>query len=187
MTYGAPGTRSSDMAAQLAAMGLMWDGTQVVPINYGAPEPEAPSYEPSGGYGYAPAPSLGRVDDSPEWQGLMAELTRQGELYKVDAGRQKGLIGAERDRLLSDLTQRGELEREGVAGSMEARGLLRSGETEQNLARQRANEQSRSAGITSGAAARISDIEGQLAMQQAELDRQRAEQRAAFVARGYTA
>lgn len=186
MTFGAPGSRASDMASQLEAMGLMWDGTQLVPINYGAEEPVAePTYD-TGTVTYA-APSLGRIEDSPEWQGLMAELNRQGELYKVEAARQSGLVGAERDRLLSDLTQRGELEREGVAGSMEARGLLRSGETEQNLARQRANEQSRSAGITSGAAARISDIEGQLALQQAELDRQRAEQRAAFVARGYLA
>lgn len=179
-------SRSADMAAQAAALGYYWNGVAMVPIE-AAPEPtlDEPAYEPSGGY--APAPSLGRIDDSPEWQGLMAELNRQGELYKVEAGRQKGLIGAERDRLLADLTQRGELERENVAGSMEARGLLRSGETEQGLARQRANEQSRSAGITSGAAARISDIEGQLALQQAELDRQRAEQRAAFVGRGYTA
>ena len=182
MTFGAPGSRASDMASQLEAMGLMWDGTQLVPIE--SPEPP---YEPTydSGSTYA-APSLGRLDDDPGWQGLMAELTRQGELYKVEAARQSGLVGAERDRLLSDLTQRGAIERENVAGSMEARGLLRSGETEQNLARQRANEQSRSAGITSGAAARISDIEAALALQSAELDRKRAEARADFLSRGYT-
>ena len=172
------------MAAQAAALGYYWNGVQMVPIE--AAPPDEPVYDPGYSGGYAAAPSLGNVDASPEWQALMAEMERQSGLYAADAQRQKAIATAERDRLLGDLTIRGELERENVQGAMESRGLYRSGETERNLARQRQNELSRSTAINSGAAARVSDIESQLAMQQAELDRRRAEARADFLSRGYT-
>lgn len=180
-----PSARAQDMAAQLAALGLTYDGQQLLPADYGAPEPEPQTtvyQEPI----YAAAPSLGRLEDSAGWQGLMAELDRQGAIYRTEAARQQGLIGGERDRLMTELGQRGELEREGVANSMEARGLYRSGETEQGIARQRQNELSRGSAITAGAAGRISDVEGQLALQNAEIERRRAEARADYLSRGFT-
>lgn len=180
-------SNSADMAAQAAALGYYWNGVQMVPIE-AAPEPtyDQPAYDPYAGGGGG-LPSLGSINDSPDWQTLMAELDRQGGMMAAEAQRQKAIAAAERDRLLGDLTIRGELEREGVQGAMESRGLYRSGETEQNLARQRQNELSRSTAINSGAATRIGDIEAQLAMQESELARKRAEARADFLARGFTA
>lgn len=178
-----PSARSQDMAAQLAALGLTFDGREVIPVD--APSPDYPQETIYSEPVYV-APSLGRLEDSPGWQGLMAELDRQGSIYKIEAARQQGLISGERDRLMTELGQRGELEREGVAGSMEARGLYRSGETEQGIARQRQNELSRGTAITAGAAGRISDVEGQLALQNAEIERRRAEARADYLSRGFT-
>lgn len=180
-----PTARSEDMARQLAEKGLMWDGTQIVPIPEAPVDDyEDPVYDPGPSGGYA-MPNFGRVEDSPEWAALNAELDRMGGLQSAEAQRQKGIATAERDRLLTELTMRGDVERKGVEGAMETRGLYYSGETQENLARQRQNELSRSTAISTGAATRIGDIEAQLAMQQAELSRKRAEARASFVERGY--
>lgn len=171
--------------AVLADLGVQLVGGQAVPVQ----SYQEPTYDSGGGGGggYVAPANLGPLDQDPGWLALMAELDRQAGIYGAEAERQKALAVAERDRLLSELARRGEIERENVAGSMEARGLLRSGETERNIARQRANELARSGSITSGTAARLSDIEGQLALQQAELDRRRAEARAEYLSRGYTA
>lgn len=143
------------------------------------PDPNAP-YDP----GYDPAPA-GALSDSADWQSLMAEYEREMELQRANAARQSAYAIAERDRLLKDLAFQGELEREGISGSMESRGLHNSGETLQRTARQRASELSRSTGLQAAAGQRVSDIESQLALAEAELNRKRAEARSSFVSRGY--
>jgi hypothetical protein len=164
------------------------------PIGMYAPPPQATYEEPAPAPVYDPYdPGTGSavvepprdLATDPGWLALQAEMDREGQLYGAQAQRSSGLVTSNRDRLLADLIPRGEQERTGIEGGMEARGLFGGGQMEEHLARQRANEAQRGTTIQSEAAARLSDIEGQLAMQQAEIERRRAETRADYLSRGY--
>jgi len=163
------------------------------PARYAPPAPPPPpAYEPPPPYDPEPeyamaAPSLGRLDDSPDWQAFNAELDRAMAFQRSDADRRKGLVSADRDRLLSELEPRGELEREGIQGGYESRGLFGGGAMAQAEARQRANQGRRAASISSDAAARSSDIEGDLARQMLEMEQRRVASRIDYLTRGFTA
>jgi len=146
---------------------------------------QEPAYDPGPSYASYEAPAPVQLDSDPGWLGLMAELDRQGGMYDAEAGRKRGLVTSDRDRLLGELEPRGELEREGIQGGYEARGLFGGGAMATAVARQRANQERRATSIGADAAARVSDIEGQLALQKAELERQRSTARMDYLSRGY--
>src|SRR5262245_12690024 len=103
-------TQTGDEAAYLYEQALL-----APPLDYDAiarqlfpaePEPtyEEPSYDGGGTtYVYPAAPTLGRLDDSPEWQAYNAELDRAMAFARADADRRKGLVTSERDRLMGEL------------------------------------------------------------------------------------
>lgn len=186
MTYGAPGSRAADMAAQLAAKGLMFDGTQIVPIPATQDPTYDPGYDPAPVGGYAPAPSLGRIDDSPDWNTLMAQLNMAGDMARADSSRLIGNTNALRDRLLGEVAPAFEEQRQGISGSYEARGVGQSGGLETALARNRANEANRITSINQDAAMQVGNYESELARQLAEIEAKRTQSRLDFLSRGYT-
>lgn len=159
------------------------------------PRPQEPSYEPvyepsydsASGYVYDAPPSLGRLDESPDWAAFNAELDRAMAFSRADADRRKGIVSSDRDRLLSELEPRGELEREGIQGGYESRGLFGGGAMAQAIARQRSNQERRAGSISADAAARASDIEAELGRQLLETEQRRVQARIDFLARGFTA
>lgn len=131
-----------------------------------------------GGGGFVPPPPS--IDTDPGW----LEFNRQTDLsiaqQQADLQRRRGLVESARDRTLADLEPAGEQAREGIMGGLEARGLYGGGQMEQGLARQRAAQASRAGAIQAGAAGQIGDLESDVAMRIAELNAQRAIQRASM-------
>lgn len=86
-----------------------------------------------------------------------------------DAARRNAALG------IADVQAQGVDQRRQVAGGMEARGLSFSGEREKALARQRAAQGRQEAGVTSNAGNAVSDLEYQIAQQNASAGRQGAQ------------
>lgn len=137
-----------------------------------------------GGFAPAPAPSLGA---DPGWIALQAELDQENAMNQAEGVRRQGQIVSQRDRLLSDLVPQGEAQRTTISGGMESRGLYGGGQMEESLARQRANEGRRQTGIQADAYSGLSDLAAQQAMQQQAIEGKRAQARADYMSRGYTA
>jgi hypothetical protein len=112
-------------------------------------------------------------------------MDRSSERAGQEFGRRAGQIASQRDRLLANLVPQGEQEREGIQGGLEARGLFGGGQMAEHVARQRANEGRRSSGIQADAAMQYGDQAAQMAQQQADIDRRRAETRLEYLSRGF--
>jgi hypothetical protein len=99
MAYTYPSSRSADMAAQLAAKGLTFNGAQVVPIQQDvAPTYEQPDYTSS--YAAPPARQLGTA---PEWLAYLSALGLEESMARADVDRMRGLYQSEAQRLKQDL------------------------------------------------------------------------------------
>jgi hypothetical protein len=157
------------------------------PYNQTAP---APSYDPGGGGGYDPggyAPPPPSLSADPGWIALQAELDQELGLNQAETQRRTGQITGQRERLLAQLIPQGEQERTTISGGMEARGLFGGGQMEDHLARQRANEGQRQTGINVDSYTALSDLQAQQALQAQQIEARRAQARADYMSRGYTA
>ncbi len=182
MAYTYPSSRSADMAAQLAAKGLTFTGTQVVPIQQNtAPPADNTTYETTG---YA-APPARQLSTSPEFQAYLSALGLEEMQARADVDRMRGLYQSEAARLKQDLVPQYGQQRRGIAGSLEARGMARSGEYLRRLAENRAAEGRQRAGIDANLAGQVSQLESQLAQRMGSLASQRAQQELSLRSQGY--
>ncbi len=93
----------------------------------------------------------------------------------TDATTRTEAIGAELARRLPRIAEGGVREREQISGGFESRGLLRSGQHELSLARQRGDEGT-AVGDTMGAGVdQIAELQAALARRRAEAQRRAAE------------
>ena len=179
-------SRSADIAAQLAAKGLQFNGVDVVPISAPAamaPPQEDTSYDMTG-YA-APAPTR-RLDTAPEWLAYLSALGLEESMARADVDRMRGLYQSEAARLKQDLIPQYQQQRRGIAGSLETRGMARSGEYLRRLAENRAMQGRQQAGIEANLAGQVGQLESQLAQRMGSLASQRAQQELSLRSQGYT-
>lgn len=186
MAYTYPSSRSADMAAQLAAKGLMFNGTQVVPIQQDtAPPADNTTYDTTG-YAAAPAAMPTRnLATAPEWLAYLSALGLEESMARADVDRMRGLYQSEAARLKQDLVPQYQQQRRGIAGSLETRGMARSGEYLRRLAENRAQQGRQQAGIDANLAGQVSGLESQLAQKMGSLASQRAQQEMTLRSQGY--
>lgn len=171
--------RSADMQAQLDALGLTFNGRDVVPIEQAAPAAPAPPSAPEA------APITRPLATSPEWLAYLSALGLEESQARADVDRMRGMYQSEAQRLKQDLTPQYGQQRRGITGSLEARGMARSGELLRRLAESRAAEGRQAAGIEANLAGQVGQLESQLAQRMGSLASQRAQQELALRAQGY--
>jgi hypothetical protein len=137
-----------------------------------------------GGGGFAPAPTR-FLAESPEWLAYLNALGLEENQFRSDIDRQKGLYGAEADRQLTDLPAGYIQQRRGISGSMETRGMSRSGEFLRKLAENRA-QQGRAEGAIKGQLAfQTGSLESQLAQKLMDINARKAQQELQLRSQGY--
>lgn len=180
--YLPPGQRADDMQAQLDRLGLTYTGTQVVPIEQAAAPAE--DYGADYGMSYA-APVTRPLATAPEWLAYLSALGLEESQAKADVDRMRGIYQSEAQRLKQDLVPQYGQQRRGISGSLEARGMARSGELLRRLAESRAAEGRQAAGIEANLAGQVGQLESQLAQRMGGLASQRAQQELALRSQGY--
>lgn len=153
-----------------------------------APPPEDP-YPSGTSYGdpyaaAAPAPSR-LLAESPEWLAYLNALGMQEQALRADTDKMRGLYQSDATRQLQDLPVGYGQQRRGIAGSMESRGMARSGEMLRRLAENRAAQGRAEAGINAQLGFQLGSLESQLAQKLVEMNMQRAQQEASMRAQGY--
>jgi len=151
-----------------------------------AAAPDAPGPDDSMDYGMAAAAPITRpLATSPEWLAYLSALGLEESQARADVDRMRGMYQSEAQRLKQDLTPQYGQQRRGITGSLEARGMARSGELLRRLAESRAAEGRQAAGIEANLAGQVGQLESQLAQRMGSLASQRAQQELALRAQGY--
>lgn len=150
---------------------------------------EAPAAAPEDygmDYGMAAAAPITRpLATSPEWLAYLSALGLEESQARADVDRMRGIYQSEAQRLKQDLVPQYGQQRRGITGSLEARGMARSGELLRRLAESRAAEGRQAAGIEANLAGQVGQLESQLAQRMGSLASQRAQQELALRAQGY--
>jgi hypothetical protein len=154
--------------------------TGATPVDTGVGT-DAGSY---GATGYAAAPAR-QLDTAPEWLAYLSALGLEESMARADVDRMRGLYQSEAQRLKQDLIPQYGQQRRGIAGSMETRGMIRSGEYLRRLAENRAMQGRQQAGIEANLAGQVSGLESQLAQKLGSLASQRAQQEMTLRSQGY--
>jgi len=105
--------------------------------------------------------------------------------YRADVDKTRGLYQSDAERQKQDLVPVYGQSRRGIAGSLESRGMARSGELLRRQAENRAQEGRQRAGIDSTLAGQTSGLESQLAQKMLSLGTQRAEREMSMRSQGY--
>ena len=190
----AGGPASADIARSYASSPSlgMGGGTGSSAITYGAaPETYSePTYDDgsgSGSYsggGGAVAP-MRVLAESPEWLAYLNALDLEQNQFRADIDKQKALYQSESDRQLQDLPVGYQQQRRGISGSMETRGMSRSGEFLRKLAENRASQGRAEGAIKGQTAFQMGSLESQLAQKLMSLQSQKAQQELQLRSQGY--
>lgn len=139
----------------------------------------------TGGYSLSAAPATRDLATAPEWLAYLSALGLEESQARADVDRMRGLYQSEAERLKQDLVPQYGQQRRGITGSLESRGMARSGELLRRLAENRAAEGRQRAGIESNLAGQVGTLESQLAQRLGSMASQRAQQEMALRAQGY--
>jgi hypothetical protein len=187
---------SQSTADYFSSIGVpMESGYTSMPQGFSAPSvsPAAPMAAPQDygadygtDYGMAAAAPITRpLGTSPEWLAYLSALGLEESQARADVDRMRGMYQSEAQRLKQDLVPQYGQQRRGITGSLEARGMARSGELLRRLAESRAAEGRQAAGIEANLAGQVGQLESQLAQRMGGLASQRAQQELALRAQGY--
>ena len=149
------------------------------------PDYAAPSDTTGDMTGYSTPMAAPRLATSPEWLAYLSALGLEESQARADVDRMRGIYQSEAERLKQDLVPQYGQQRRGITGSLEARGMSRSGELLRRLAENRAAEGRQRAGIEANLAGQVGQLESQLAQRIGSLASQRAQQEMALRAQGY--
>lgn len=149
---------------------------------YAYEDPYGGSGSGSGGYAAAPTRLL---NESPEWLAYLNALNLEEQQYRADVDKTRGLYQSDAERQKQDLVPVYGQSRRGIAGSLESRGMARSGELLRKLAENRAQEGRQRSGIDANLAGQTLGLESQLAQKMLSLGTQRAEREMSMRSQGY--
>jgi hypothetical protein len=141
-------------------------------------------YSPSAQQATISAPTR-QLNTAPEWLAYLSALGLEQSQAQSDTDRMRAMYQSEADRLKQDIVPQYGQQRRGIAGSLETRGMARSGEMLRKLAENRAAQGRQTAGIEAGLGNQIGTLESQLAQKMAGLNSQRAQQELSLRGQGY--
>ena len=142
-------------------------------------------YGAGGGGGGYQAPPRRELASSPEWLAYLNALGLEENTFRADIERQRGVVASDADRQIADLKPQYAQQRRGITGSLESRGMLRSGEFTRKLAESRAGEGRAQGGIRAGLTSQLSGLESSLANKMIDLGARRAQQELSMRGQGY--
>lgn len=122
---------------------------------------------------------------SPEWLAYLNALGLEENQFRADIDRQRNLMRSAADQSILDLNPQYEQQRRGITGSLEGRGMLRSGEHLRKQAESRANQGRQVAGIQTGLAGNLGQLESQLANKLIDIGARKAQQELQLRTQGY--
>lgn len=159
--------------------------------DYGPPPAQDDgSGAPSGGGGggfmeFAPPPPRPKLAESPEWMAFLNSLGLEQGQFEADIGRQRGVARGLAAQQEADITAAGPGQRRQIAGSLETRGMARSGQFIQALAEQRAQEGRKKGQVQGSLTGTLSGLESNLAQKLIDIGSKRAQQELQLRAQGY--
>ena len=112
---------------------------------------------------------------NPAYLAFVRELGIEDAEAATDVTTQTDAIGRMLAKRLPRITDAGTRQREGISGGFESRGLLRSGQHEIALARQRSDEGTDAADTIDAGAEQVAALQSELARRRAAAARRRAE------------
>lgn len=139
----------------------------------------------SGEYTISAAPAAPVLAQSPEWLAYLNALNLEEQQYRADTDKTRALYQSDAERQKQDLAPVYGQSRRNLAGSLESRGMARSGEYLRRVAENRAQEGRQRAGIDSTLAGQNFGLESQLAQKLMSLGTQRADREMQMRSQGY--
>ena len=121
---------------------------------------------------------------SPEWLAYLNALGLEQSTFAADIARQRGLYQSEANRQIADLGPQYDIQRRGITGNAEGRGVLRSGEFQRRLAENRATQGRQVGGIQGGLTGQLGNLQSQLAQKQIDVAARRAQQQLSMLGSG---
>lgn len=143
------------------------------------PDPGSLYYQP----GYTPPDRI--LEQSPEWLAYINALGLQKGQFAADIARQREIAGANAKFAAGGVEPEFAKQRRGITVGNEARGMVRSGQQQRQLAESRGAQGRAYSGIYQNLQNTLSDLESNLAQKNLELDVQREQQRASMLSSGY--
>lgn len=142
-------------------------GGYSAPSHGGGYSPYLPPVAPS-----APAPTLA---DSPTYQAFLRSLGLEESQSRTSTQDRVDALNRELNRSIPEIQQAGDYTRQGISGNLESRGLFRSGELEQALARQRGAEGQQISTMQGSTADQVGILQNDLARRIADIERRRSD------------
>jgi outer membrane murein-binding lipoprotein Lpp len=139
--------------------------------------------DPGAGAGYIPPQR--ELASSPEWLAYLNALGVQEQALRADTDKMRGLYQSDAQRQLQELPAGYIQQRRGITGSMEGRGMARSGEFLRRLAENRATQGRAESAVNAQLGFQVGSLESQLAQKLVDLNTSRAQQEATMRANGY--
>lgn len=152
---------------------------------------DGPTYTqsaPSGGGGgylaYEPPPPK-LLAESPEWLAYLNALGLEENMFRADIDRQRGLYEAENQRQLVDLPVPYIEARRNITGSLENRGMARSGELLRRLAENRASQGRAAGALNAQLGIQKGNLESTLAQKLIDIGAKKAQMELQLRGQGY--
>ena len=168
--------------ASLAALPTTTTTDPAAPMDPYATDPGGGGTSGGGSYALEP-PKL--LAESPEWLAYLNALGLEEGQFRADIDRQKAMYQSESDRQLQDLPVGYQQQRRGISGSMESRGMSRSGEFLRKLSENRAAQGRQEGAIKGQTAFQMGSLESQLAQKLMSQQAQKAQQELQLRSQGY--
>lgn len=148
------------------------------PVPYGSPA--------DGGSGGSGSGGVARTSlaSSPEWLAYLNALGLEQGQFTADIDRQRALAQSQADVAVQNLVPQFAQQRQGIAGSLESRGMARSGELLTDLSKSRQAEGIAQSGIQQGLASQQSSLESALAQKMIDINARKAQQQLQLLSSG---
>ena len=184
---GSYGSLSGSVGGTLGTAGQTIGSLPVTEYGAEATYADPGGYTDSGGaYGGGGVVNRGSLNEAPEWLAYLNALNFAASQFRSDIDKQKALYTSESERQLTDLPAGYQSQRRGISGSMESRGMSRSGEFLRRLAENRA-QQGRAEGAIKGQLAfQTGSLESQLAQKLLDINARKAQQELQMRGQGYS-
>lgn len=138
-----------------------------------------------GGYGGYTPPPRPELASSPEWLAYLNALGLEENQFRADVDRQRATAKLAAEQQIAGLGPQYDIQRRNITGSLESRGMARSGEKARRLADSRAAQGQQTSSIQSALTQQLSGLESNLAQRLIDIGSRRADRELQLRSQGY--